>query len=367
MSDNQRKRRTSKTRQTGAPTIADVAALAGVSMMTVSRVINSEPKVRQSTRDAVNTAIAALNYAPNRAARNLAGAGQLRLGLLYANPSENYLSAFLVGSLDQASKLDVQLVVQKCELGSSECRTVERMIASGIDGVILPPPLCDAPEVLDVLVKAGVPAVAVATARPTDGIAAVSIDDRAAARELTAHLIELGHTRIGFIAGDPNLTASAERLAGYRDALESAAVAFDETYVVHGLFTYRSGLDAAEVLLTLDNPPSAIFASNDDMAAAAVAIAHRHALDVPGDLTVCGFDDSAIATTIWPELTTIQQPIGEMSRCAVELLVTMLRGKKSQTEAAPVPRAVLDYRLIRRQSDAAPRRRPPSRSRARSV
>lgn len=359
MPDSQNKRRTSRTRQTGAPTIADVAALAGVSMMTVSRVINSEPKVRQSTREAVNAAIAQLNYAPNRAARSLAGAAQIRLGLLYSNPSEAYLSAFLVGSLDQASRLDIQIVVQKCEIGEGESKAAERMVTARLDGVILPPPLCDSPDVLDVLAQAGVPAVAVATARPTKDIAAVSIDDHGAAYEMTRHLIKLGHERIGFIAGNPNLTASAERMAGFREALESANIALDPACIAQGLFTYRSGLDAAEELLSLENPPSAIFASNDDMAAATVAIAHRRGLDVPGDLTVCGFDNSALATTIWPELTTIHQPIAEMSRCAVEMLVTMLRSKKSGDGTAP--RTILDYRLVRRQSDAAPRRRPASR------
>lgn len=360
MAETQRKRRSSRSRQTGAPTIADVAALAGVSMMTVSRVINSEPTVRATTREAVNEAIAKLNYAPNRAARSLAGGAQLRLGLLYANPSESYLSAFLVGSLDQASRMDVQLIVQKCEIGENERAAVERMIGGGLDGVILPPPLCDAPDVLDLLEQAKLPAVAVATARPTPSIAAVSIDDRGAACEMTRHLIALGHTRIGFITGNPNLSASAERLAGYRDALEGAGIAFDPACVGQGLFTYRSGLDAAEELLAQADAPTAIFASNDDMAAATVAIAHRRGLDVPSDLTVCGFDDSALATTIWPELTTIQQPIAEMSRRAVEMLVKMLRGKD---EGADCPRATLDYRLVRRQSDAAPRRRPDARAR----
>ncbi|KHK92897.1 LacI family DNA-binding transcriptional regulator [Novosphingobium malaysiense] len=356
MSDSERKRRNAKSRQTGAPTIADVAALAGVSMMTVSRVINSEPKVRQSTRDAVNAAIAQLNYAPNRAARSLAGAAQIRLGLLYSNPSEAFLSAFIVGSLEEAGRSDVQLIVQKVEDGADLARAAERMIAGGVDGVILPPPLNEVPEVMKVLEDSGVPTVAVATARPREGVAAITIDDRSAAREMTAHLIGLGHQRIGFIVGHPDLSASGERLEGYREALVQAGIPFDEALVRQGYFTYRSGLDAAEILLSLDDAPSAIFASNDDMAAATVAIAHRRGMDVPGDLTVCGFDDVALATTIWPELTTIHQPIAEMSRRAVKLLVTLLRSKRKGEMSAQ--RIMVDYKLVRRQSDAAPRRRP---------
>ncbi|WP_395335020.1 LacI family DNA-binding transcriptional regulator [Novosphingobium sp. BL-8H] len=356
MSDSERKRRSAKSRQTGAPTIADVAALAGVSMMTVSRVINSEPKVRQATRDAVNAAIVQLNYAPNRAARSLAGASQLRLGLLYSNPSEAFLSAFIVGSLEEAGRSDVQLIVQKLEDGEDLALAAERMVAGGIHGVILPPPLNEAVEVLSVLRQAQMPTVAVTTAKPHEGIATIMIDDRSAAREMTAHLIDLGHRRIGFIVGHPDLSASGARLEGYREALDEAGIGFDDALVAQGYFTYRSGLDAAEELLSLEDQPSAIFASNDDMAAATVAIAHRRGLDVPGDLTVCGFDDVALATTIWPELTTIQQPIVEMSRRAVELLVTMLRNKR-QNEIGD-QRIEIDYKLVRRQSDAAPRRRP---------
>jgi LacI family transcriptional regulator len=354
-----RKPRTGSARQNGAPTIADVAALAGVSTMTVSRVINAESNVRDATREAVNVAIAQLNYAPNRAARSLAGASQLRLGLLYSNPSAAYLSEFLVGSLDQASRSDIQLVVEKCELGDHERQVVARMINSAIDGVILPPPLCDSRSVLDVLIAARVPTVVVATGRPPAECGAISIDDRAAAQEMTRHLMQLGHTRIGFITGNPNLTASAQRLDGYRAALADGGLAFDEQLVAGGLFTYRSGLDAADELLGRDEPPSAIFASNDDMAAATVAVAHRRGLDVPGDLTVCGFDDSAVAKMIWPELTTIHQPIADMSRAAVELLAGMVRPKGGD-DARHV---TLDYTLIRRQSDAAPRRRPPARAR----
>lgn len=356
MSDSERKRRSAKSRQTGAPTIADVAALAGVSMMTVSRVINSEPKVRQATRDAVNAAIAQLNYAPNRAARSLAGASQLRLGLLYSNPSEAFLSAFIVGALEEAGRSDVQIIVQKVEDGEDLGFAAERMVAGGIHGVILPPPLNEANEVLSVLRKADMPTVAVTTAIPHEGIATIMIDDRSAAREMTAHLVELGHRRIGFIAGHPDLSASGARVEGYREALEEAGIPFDEALVAQGYFTYRSGLDAAEELLSLEDQPSAIFASNDDMAAATVAIAHRRGLDVPGDLTVCGFDDVALATTIWPELTTIQQPIVQMSRRAVELLVTLLRNKRKAEIGDQ--RIEIEYKLVRRQSDAAPRRRP---------
>lgn len=363
MGTDPRKPRTATGRRSGAPTISDVATLAGVSPMTVSRVINGEAKVRETTREAVNAAIATLHYAPNRAARSLAGGGQMRIGLLYSNPSSAYLSEFLVGSLEQASRSDVQLVVEKCDIGDHEIEVAEHMIRSGVDGVILPPPLCDSRGVLDVLIAAGVPSVVVATGSPPADTAAVTIDDFEAARAMTRHLIGLGHARVGFIIGNPNQTASRQRHEGYLAALADAGLAEDPALIVGGLFTYRSGLDAAEQLLDAKDPPSAIFASNDDMAAASVAVAHRRGLDVPGDLTVCGFDDSALATTIWPELTTIHQPIADMSRAAVDLLVSAIVHRRGGGKDAN-RHVVLDYTLVRRQSDAAPRRRPSTRVRA---
>jgi LacI family transcriptional regulator len=176
---------------------------------------------------------------------------------------------------------------------------------------------------------------------------------------MTSHLLSLGHVRVGFITGNPDQTASARRQEGYEAALRERGLAVDPELIAPGLFTYRSGLDAAERLLRLKNPPTAIFASNDDMAAATVAAAHSHGLAVPSDLTVCGFDDTAMATTIWPELTTVRQPIGDMSRAALDLLV---RKVKAQRAGAPQPTGHqrLPFTLVRRQSDAAPRKRPPA-------
>jgi LacI family transcriptional regulator len=347
----------SSRRQRNAPTINDVARAAGVSPMTVSRVINGEQVVRQATREKVDAAIKALNYAPSAAARTLAGGDETRVGLLYSNPSSSYLSEFLVGSLDQASRSGVDLVVEKWDdEGTSIASVVAHLQRSRIDGVILPPPLCDLTDLVDALAYAGIPAIAVATGRAPDDISAVSIDDRLAAYEMTRHLIALGHSRIGFIKGNPNQSASARRFEGYVEALKEARLPVQDELIAQGFFTYRSGLDAAEHILSLLDPPTAIFASNDDMAAATVAIAHRTGLDVPGDLTVCGFDDTSLATTIWPELTTIRQPVSDMSRAAMDLLVRQLKGRRG---AATGPaRLVMDHALVRRQSDAAPRTRP---------
>jgi len=339
----------------GAPTIADVAARAGFSLMTVSRVINGESNVRASTRDAVLEAIRQLDYMPNQAARALAGAPSIRIGLLYSNPSAAYLSRYLLGSLEQARLNQVQLIIQKCDGSAQEAEAaVAELIGSGVDGVILSPPMSDWPLILSLLERAPVPSVIVANARPDAEVSVVRMDDYAAAEAMTRHIIGLGHRRIGFIVGNPAHRASEQRERGFRAALLAAGLPIADAYVVQGAFTYRSGFLAAEALLDLDERPTAIFASNDDMAAATVAVAHRRQLDVPADLTVCGFDDTDFAQSIWPELTTIHQPIAQMSRTAVEMLVSRIQAQRSG-RIEPAQDALLDFTLVRRASDASPR------------
>jgi LacI family transcriptional regulator len=342
-------------RQQGAPTIADVAAHAGFAPITVSRVVNGENNVRPETRQAVQAAIAKLKYSPNLAARTLAGAEQLRIGLLYSNPSSAYLSEFLVGSLEQARVSHAQLIVEKCDANQHEEEVVRELLASGVDGIVLPPPLCDSKRIHTVLINGRALAVAVASANPRRGLLAVRIDDYAAAVAMTRYILSLGHKRIGFIVGNPNQTASAQRLAGYKSALAEAGIAIDKSLIGHGLFTYRSGLKATEQLLSLARTPTAIFASNDDMGAATVAVAHRHHLDVPRDLTVCGFDDTEFSRSIWPELTTIHQPIAAMSRAALQLLVQKIRARRAGQDGV-FEHALLDFTLVRRDSHGAPRR-----------
>ena len=342
------------------PTMSDVARKAGVSPMTVSRVLNGDTRVREATRQLVADAMTALSYVPNQAAQRLAGARAIRIGFLYSNPSAGYLSEFLVGLLNQASPHNVQLVVEKCEADEHGVEQARRLIDNGVDGIILPPPLCDIAELVDLLAQSGTPAVTVACGQPDDRLSGVRIDDYQAAHAMACHLIALGHQCIGFVAGHPNQTASARRLQGFKDALAEHHLPQAPELIVQGLFTYRSGLDAAEQLLAQEPRPTAIFASNDDMAAAVVAIAHRLALDVPGDLTVAGFDDTALATTIWPELPTVRQPIAEMAEAAVRALVRQIRDRRDGAPAAP-QQVVMDHALIRRQSDAAPRIRPPVR------
>jgi LacI family transcriptional regulator len=332
-------------------TIVDVARLAGVSRMTVSRVINDGTSVRETTRKAVQAAIRELNYAPNLTARNLVMAGELRIAVIYSNPSAAFMSDFLIGVFEEATSAGARLILVRGENGQAPApRELERLLGSGVHGVVLAPPLGESAAVLDMLRAAGLPAAVVAAGRPARDAINVRIDDRQASHVMTRHLLNLGHRRIGFIAGNPDQTASAERLEGARAAV--AAVEGAELILAQGAFTYGSGLRAAEWLLDSASPPTAIFASNDDMAAAAVSVAHRRHLDVPRDLTVVGFDDTTVATTLWPPLTTVRQPVRQMAAVALDRLMRVLRSAQPSAEASAD--YVLGHTLIERESTAPP-------------
>ena len=321
--------------------------------MTVSRVVNGDGNVRDKTREKVLAAIAQLHYSPNRAARSLAGADQLRIALLFDNPSASYLSELLMGALIEANRSDIQLMVQSCDIATDVGTLMRNLADGGINGFILPPPLCDDQSVLDLVADLGAVAIAVGPGRALGAHGSVMIDDFKAAYDMTSHIIGLGHRRIGFIIGKPEQIASVNRLDGYRAALIDAGLEVSDELIAQGSFTYRSGMAATERLLAVRPRPTAIFASNDDMAAATVAMAHRQHLDVPSDITVCGFDDTEMASTIWPELTTIRQPIRDMSAYAVKAIARVTRarraGEKLQQEQVTLP-----YTLVRRDSDAAP-------------
>ena len=337
-------------RSRGSVTVEDVARAAGVSAMTVSRVVNGGSNVRESTRAAVLEAIERLNYSPNAAARSLAAGDASQIGLLYSNPSAVYLSQFLIGALAGARRTGCHLVLEACEGESADeqAEATRRFANTAVEGVILPPPLSESAPVQAELAAAGIPAVSVATGQPSPGSLNVRIDDFAAAKAMTEHLIELGHRNIGFIKGHPNQIASRERYRGFIAALEEAGLSESAAAVEQGYFTFRSGLVAAERLLARQSRPTAIFASNDDMAAAAVGVAHRQGLHVPDDLSVVGFDDTSLATNIWPELTTVRQPIAAMAETAVNLLLSRLRGRPGAEP--PTEERVLEHELIIRES-----------------
>jgi LacI family transcriptional regulator len=315
----------------------------------VSRVINGDKLVKDKTRQKVQLAVDQLKYVPNLAARSLASADTVRVALLYSNTNSSYLSEFLVGMLDEVQDKNIQLVVEKAQSEQDQLPAIRRVIEARVDGVVVPPPLCDSEDLIKTFQNAGLSVVAAGLS--SSPVSSVSIDDFRAAYDMTMHIRNLGHVRIGFIRGNNNHAASFARFDGYKTALQRVGIEVDDELIQQGLFTYASGLVAARNLLSLKNPPTAIFASNDEMASAAVAIAHQHGLDVPRDLTICGFDDSLLATTIWPNLTTIRQPISKIAQASVEILAREIKLKRQGNEIE-YQHPIIDYKLIKRASEA---------------
>lgn len=336
-------------------TIEDVARAAGVSAMTVSRVINQGKNVRESTRAAVLEAIERLNYSPNTAARSLAAGSAAHIGLLYANPSAAYLAQFLIGALHAARSAGVHLVIESCESedADEQAEVTRRFATSDVEGVVLPPPLSESQPIMAELNAMGIPVVTVAMGAPQQDSLNVRIDDHAAALEMTRYLLALGHRRIGFIKGHPNHIASHDRYRGFCDALTEAGIDAENEPAEQGYFSYRSGLTAGERLLARPDRPTAIFASNDDMAAATISVAHRMGLIVPDDVSIVGFDDTALATSVWPELTTVKQPIAAMAEAALELLIADLRSHQGGAPRKFTER-VLSHAMIIRESSGPP-------------
>ncbi len=310
-------------------TIKDVAARADVSSMTVSRVLNSPHSVSRVARDRVNAAIRELKYAPNGAAQRLAAARSLRIGLLYDNPSAGFMSEFLLGALDESNRNGSQLLLLKHGPDDDASALVDAVVASGADGVVLPPPLSDSSETAEQLSLRGIAVVGLAPGRPNAWHSTVRIDNERAARDVADHLLAFGHRAFGCIAGHPNQSVSEQRRWGFVDQLGKAGIPPAQIVHQQGYFTYKSGLEAAGKLLRRATRPSAIFACNDEMASATLAVAHRLGLEVPRDLSVVGFDDTGIAAEISPSLTTVRQPVAAMARTALSLLTGQLKSRRS--------------------------------------
>lgn len=319
--------------------------MAGVSIKTVSRVINNEKYVGKDTRAKVQAAIAQLHFSPSQAARSLAGKRSFQVALVYDNPSPYYVFEMQAGVRARCALEQVRMFAQPYDRAAPDlAEEIGALVdALKLDGLILTPPVSDHVQLLADLNARGVRYVRVSPGVVNATASSVAINNEAAAYEMTRYLTAIGHRRVGFIEGDAGFATSAQRRAGYERALSEAGITLDPALIQHGEYSFGSGAAAAEALLTLPVPPSAIFASSDDMAAGALATAHRLGVAVPGQVSIAGFDDTALAEVVWPPLTTMRQPVRDLGFAAADLLFA-----SGSSEAR-----MIDHNLIIRGSTAA--------------
>lgn len=318
----------------------------------MSRALNDAPHVSAAVRRKVKEAAAALDYHPNLAAQSLIARRSYLIGLTYERPSPSYVVELQNGALGRLENERYRLVVLPFNHVANRPDELGRLLLrAGLDGVLLAPPACDQPVLLDMIERQKLPYARITPHSDLDRGLVVAMDEVAAGHTVAAHILSLGHRRVGIILGDPSHAASRGRLEGYRQAFQESAVTIDEALVGTGDFTYDVGYRVALDLLGGPARPTAILAQNDDMAVAAIAAARDLGLSVPQDLSVAGFDNSEVSRTAWPPLTTVHQPVREMAWDAANRLIAAL---DSETVADVPRRRDHLHELLVRASTAPP-------------
>jgi len=310
-------------RNKAQPTINDVASAAGVSKKTVSRVINRSPLLNDDTRKRVLGVIEELGYVPNPQARALALRRNFLIGLIHDNPNAQMVLNVQQGILEVLRQTEFELIVRPVDRGSP---TMLEDIRQFLErqrpyGVMLLPPISENDGLAGLCEEIGCRYVRMGSAVLDEAEHMVASNDREAVREAVGFLVEAGHRCIGLVEGPKGFRSALERLLGFKDALQGAALPFTDSLVAQGNYTFDSGVKAAEKLLDHAPRPTAIFASNDEMAAGVLHAARQRGMEVPRDLSIIGFDDTSIAAHIWPPLTTVRWPITTMARAAAHKLV----------------------------------------------
>lgn len=347
-------------RRRQAVTIKHVAADAGVSLQTVSRVINKEPSVRAELVERVQDAITRLGYVPSIAAQRMGGSRSYLIVALNdrertiadwrAREGTDWVDQMLLGGMLTCITHGYRMIVELVDTHSDH---IERELMAAIaalqpDGVILTPPHSDNPLIIGLLEAQRISFARIGSRRAGAGFA-LTMDDESAASLATKHLIAQGHTRIGFIAGPHDYELSAWRTDGWRTTMLAAGLADD--LLARGDFGYASGRDAAMALLDTADPATAIIASNDQMALATLETCRSRGIEVPRDLSLISFDNTPIVRFTHPPLTAIDQPIADLAAQAVELIIGELAGSDAPSQPIIVP-ATLELR-----QSTAPRQR----------
>ena len=341
------------TARAGKPTINDVARLAKVSKKTVSRVINRSPLLNEDTRERVEQVIRELGYVPNPQARALALGRNFLVGLIHDNPNAQMVLNMQQGILEALHGTDFEMVVRPVDRTSPQMLNDVRLFLERqrLFGVVILPPISENDALARLCDEVGCRYVRVGSAPLDDADHMIASNDREVVREATEHLIQQGHRLIGLIEGPDGFRSAEERRLGFKDAMKAAGLSLPRSLVVRGNYTFETGVTAANRLFDLSPRPTAIFASNDEMAAGAVYAARERAIAVPDDLSIIGFDDTPIAARIWPPLTTVRWPIVSMGRAAArKLLGDMVGGEAIEPQPAELPSM-----LVKRASVGPPR------------
>lgn len=342
-------------------TIKDVARQAGVSLKTVSRVINNEPTVRTETREKVQEAINNLGYQPDMAARNLRGATSYAVGLVYDNPNPYYVVDIQQGVLKCCRELGYGLQIHPCDAASPQLidELADLVLHSRLAGLVLAPPISENDDIVQALADRGIHVVRIVSGAEAPGgpAPAVHVNDRAAAYALTDHLIELGHRRIAFLSGEEEHRSTPERRAGYEAALRAHGLPVDPALILPGRYTFDSGFNRTQALLAGPDRPTAIFGCNDEIAAGALAATRANGMTVPGDLSIAGFEDSPFSRQSSPPLTTAAQKTEAIARQAMLRLIGAMRPHTTEDMGAGPEADVFVPNLIVRPSTGPVTRR----------
>jgi LacI family transcriptional regulator len=333
-------------------TITDIARMAGVSKKTVSRVINHSGLVKAETRDRIQEIVEQHGYQPDPQARALALRRSTLVALISNQPNPQYIVDIQRGILDGIDATAYQLVIRPCDRSSPTlyddiCGIVTH---HKLFGVILTPSISEDDELIGRLRQIGCPYVRIAAVSLDTPENMIETHDFVGGAEAARHIAALGHDRIAHIQGPETFLSAGERLRGFRVGLAEFGMKVEDRYLMTGGYTFESGITCGERLLSLDDPPTAVFTGNDEMAIGVYQAMRRAGLRIPEDLSIVGYDDSPMATRVWPPLTTVRLPTQYVGRIAVQLLVS----NHDRMAMEPPPATSVMPSLVVRASTAAP-------------
>lgn len=341
-------------------TIRHVAADAGVSLQTVSRVIHDEPSVRPEMKRRVQSSIDKLGYVPSIAAQRLSGSRSYLILALNdrdrtiadwrERQGTDWVDQMLLGGMLKVAEFGYRLMFELVDTHNDHVERELRATLAALqpDGVVLTPPHSENRRITGLLEEVGITFARIGSIQPGAGIA-LSMDEERAAAAATRHLVELGHERIGFISGSREYSLSARRVSGWRAEMKRQQLTTSHL-LAKGDFSFESGLDASRALLNLEEPVTAIIASNDRMALAALAVAEERGLEIPRDFSLISFDNTPVVRFTRPALTAVDQPVAALTALAVEMII-----RRQRAEELPKQPLIIEAEIVERESTAAPR------------